>query len=57
MNRFVPAYLLARKRFPQRLSKYVGCGNDSEAIAYAAHVREVWRTIPGALDWLANGLP
>ncbi len=56
-NRFVPAYLLGRKRLPQRLPEYVGLGDASEAIEYAAHNREVWRATPGALDWLASGLP
>ncbi len=56
-NQFVPAYLLGRKRLPQRLPEYIGLGDDTEAIEYAAHNREVWRTTPGALDWLANGLP
>lgn len=56
-NRFVPAYLLGRKRLPQRLPEYVGLGDASEAIEYAAHNREVWRATPGALDWLTSGLP
>lgn len=56
-NQFVPAYLLGQKRLPPRLAEYVGFGDDSEAIDYAAHATEVWRATPGALDWLANGLP
>jgi tetratricopeptide (TPR) repeat protein len=55
-NQFVPAYLLGRKRLPQRLPEYVGFGDDSEAIEYAAHGTEAWRMTPGALDWLASTL-
>ena len=55
-NQFVSAYLLGRKRLPPRRPEYIGFGDDSEAIAYAAHATEVWRTTPGALEWLANAL-
>lgn len=56
-NRFVPPYLLGRKRLPSRLPDYIGFGDENEAVAYAAEAIEGWRKTPGALDWLSNHLP
>lgn len=53
-NRFVPAFLLGRKRLPQRLPAYVGMGDENEAIEYAAHGSAGWRRISGALNWLTS---
>jgi tetratricopeptide (TPR) repeat protein len=53
-NQFVPAYLLGRKRLPQRLPAFVGLGDENEAIEYAAHGIDGWRRISGALTWLTS---
>jgi hypothetical protein len=30
-----------------------GMGDDKEAVLYASENREVWRSTPGALEWLS----
>ena len=50
-NPHVPAYLTGALKVPRR-PDYIGFGDESEAIAYAAEFREAWRTTPGALSWL-----
>jgi hypothetical protein len=51
-NPHVPGYLLGRKRLPRQLPPYIGFGDESEAVSYAAEVRHLWKQEPGALDWL-----
>lgn len=53
LNPHVPAYLSGRKRLPARLPDYVGFGDTSEAIDYAAGARTYWESVPGALTWIA----
>lgn len=53
-NRFVPAYLLGRKRVPRRLPVKIGFGDESEAIECAVEQIAAWRAAPGALEWLAR---
>jgi len=55
-NRHVPAYLLGKKKLPKHRPELIGFGDDREAVAYAADAVPVWRTTPGALDWLASQL-
>jgi tetratricopeptide (TPR) repeat protein len=55
-NRFVPSYLLGRKRLPKRLPEYIGFGDENEAIAYAAEAIKVWQKTEGALQWLRRNL-
>ena len=55
-NRFVPPYLLGKKRLPRHLPEYVGIGDEPEAIAYAADALEIWQKTPGALNWLSMNL-
>jgi tetratricopeptide (TPR) repeat protein len=52
LNRHVPSYLSGRKRLPKRLPDYVGFGDDSEAVDYAAGAAALWASVPGALAWL-----
>lgn len=52
-NRFVPAYLLGRKRLPSQLPPYIGFGDENEAVEYAAGAMRAWRNTPGALEWLS----
>jgi tetratricopeptide (TPR) repeat protein len=55
-NRFVPSYLLEKKRLPKRLPEYIGFGDVNEAIAYAAEAMKVWQRTEGALEWLRRNL-
>lgn len=51
-NAHVPAYLSGRKRLPARLPDYVGFGDASEAVDYAASAKALWDAVPGAIAWL-----
>lgn len=53
-NKHVPAYLAGTRKLPRRLPDYIGFGDESEAIAYAAEHRQGWQTTPGALAWLTR---
>jgi tetratricopeptide (TPR) repeat protein len=52
LNPHVPAYLSGRKRLPARLPDYVGFGDASEAVDYAASAKALWASVPGARAWL-----
>ncbi len=51
-NPFVPAYLLGEKRLPRELPQFMGWGDESEAIVYAADASKNWKNSAGALEWL-----
>jgi tetratricopeptide (TPR) repeat protein len=51
-NPHVAAYLSGRKMLPKRLPDYVGFGDESEALDYAAGTAALWASVPGALAWL-----
>src|SRR5215210_186105 len=51
-NPFVPLYLLGQKSLPGVLPEYIGFGDESEAVTYAAESLNGWLRTPGALDWL-----
>jgi tetratricopeptide (TPR) repeat protein len=53
-NPHVPLYLLGKKKIPKRLPDYIGFGDESEALSYAADNIENWKATPGALDWMAS---
>jgi pentatricopeptide repeat protein len=55
-NKFVPSYLLRRKKLPRNLPDHYGFGDDSEAVVYAFGNRAAWQSTPGALEWLAAKL-
>jgi tetratricopeptide (TPR) repeat protein len=55
-NPFVPAYLMGKKRVPNRRVDYYGWGDESEAVYYASEHLNHWRRIPGAVDWLGAEL-
>jgi tetratricopeptide (TPR) repeat protein len=55
-NRFVPAYLLGKKKLPRQLPGYIGFGDENEAVSYAVEGIDDWRATPGALEWLAANL-
>jgi tetratricopeptide (TPR) repeat protein len=52
-NKFVPGYLLGRKKLPRTLPNYYGFGDDAEAVMYAHGNRAAWQATQGALEWLA----
>lgn len=54
LNPHVPAYLLGEERLPRRMSDYVGFGDESEAVSYAAEFMHFWLRQEGALDWLRD---
>jgi len=56
VNRFVPSYLLGKKKIPQELPEYIGWGDESEAFAYAAEAINLWQETEGALEWLTKSL-
>jgi hypothetical protein len=53
-NHYVISYLTGRKKLPKRLPDFMGFGDRSEAIAYAAEYGQGWLKIKGALDWLKS---
>jgi len=56
-NRFVPLYLLGKKKLPKYLPAYIGWGDESEASAYATDASQIWEKTEGALEWLRKNLP
>lgn len=54
----VPRYLLAKRiRKPKLDALGVRVGGDDQAWLYREEMRDVWRTTPGALDWLKGYRP
>lgn len=51
-NRFVPLYLLNKKKFPAYLPAYMGVGDDDEAVVYAGENAHIWMDTQGALMWM-----
>ncbi|MGH8401420.1 MAG: hypothetical protein ACRESU_09995 [Gammaproteobacteria bacterium] len=51
-NRFVPDYLLGRKRTPRTLPDYIGMGDENEAAAFVFEYALIWRKTPGTTEWL-----
>jgi len=52
-NKYVPSYLLNRKKMPRYLPDLYGFGDENEAVLYAYGNKAAWRSTPGALEWLA----
>mgnify|MGYP003116707857 CR=1 FL=1 len=51
-NKYVLDYMLGVKEMPKELPRYIGIGDDSEAVSYVDGSWGVWRKTAGALDWL-----
>ncbi len=51
-NRFVPRYLMGRKRMPRELPDYIGFGDEDEAVAFVFDYQRVWQETAGAVEWL-----
>lgn len=55
-NSHVPGYLTGTVRMPLLMPEMISPGEESEAIAYASDHLVIWRRLPGAMDWLKNGI-
>ncbi len=55
-NKFVPSYILGRKKMPPNLPDHYGFGDDAEAFIYAHGNKAAWQSTPEALEWLATKL-
>ncbi len=55
-NKFVPSYLLGRKKMPRNLPAHYGFGDDTEAVTFAYGNKAAWQSTPGALEWLSAKL-
>lgn len=53
-NRFIPPYLLGRKKLPRRLPGHYGYGDVNEAVLYAFGNQRAWQAMPGAMEWLGT---
>jgi tetratricopeptide (TPR) repeat protein len=53
-NRFVPDYLLGRKRTPRVMPEYIGLGDEDEAAAFVSEYALIWHKTPGAAEWLRS---
>jgi tetratricopeptide (TPR) repeat protein len=51
-NRFVPDYLLRRKKLPAQLPEYMGFGDKDEAVIYVVYNGHLWLEEEGAIEWL-----
>jgi tetratricopeptide (TPR) repeat protein len=51
-NPHVIDFLTGRKALPKQLPDYVGFGDETEAVDYAAGATALWASVPGALAWL-----
>ena len=53
-NAHIPPYLLGSHRMPAELPRYVGFGDENEAIEYVAFAIRAWSQTPGAIAWLRS---
>jgi tetratricopeptide (TPR) repeat protein len=51
-NSHIPTYLLGIRRMPSELPRYIGFGDENEAIEYVAFAIRAWSLTPGAIAWL-----
>lgn len=51
-NKHVIDYMLGVKELPEQQPRYVGRGDENEAVAYVNGSWKIWNDTPGALDWL-----
>jgi tetratricopeptide (TPR) repeat protein len=51
-NKFVPEFMLDQRPLPPDPPRYIGRGDESEAIEYTFSFRPGWRATPGAIAWL-----
>ncbi len=53
-NCYVPEYLTEQKPLPHLLPDCYRWGSPEEAVLFVANSLNVWKKIPGALDWLKS---
>jgi len=51
-NRFVPLYLLGKKKIPSHLPDFIGIGDENEAVAYINDSGLAWMNTQGAMMWM-----
>jgi tetratricopeptide (TPR) repeat protein len=51
-NRFVPPYLLGKKKLPRQMPALISPSGETEALDYAAEALIPWQRTEGALNWL-----
>jgi len=51
-NEFVIDYMIGIKKMPNEQPRYIGRGDENEAIAYVFGNWKIWNNTEGALDWL-----
>jgi hypothetical protein len=54
LNPHIPTYLTGSKKPPEQRPDYVGFGEETEAVDYAAGAGELWASVPGALACLQS---
>jgi tetratricopeptide (TPR) repeat protein len=55
-NPHVPAYLLGRQPLPRDLPRFIGIGDESEAVSYVHDADAAWNAATGAKAWVAASL-
>lgn len=55
-NRHVPEFLLGDRPMPSDLPRYIGLGDESEAIDYVTFAIRPWTQTPGAAAWLRKAV-
>ncbi len=53
-NKYVPQYLIGKKKLPKTLPAFYSWGDNDEAIFYAARAKKGWDATPGAIEWLSG---
>jgi tetratricopeptide (TPR) repeat protein len=53
-NKYIPVYLLGKKKLPRQLPDYVGFGDENEAVCYVSDNIGGWKATDGALEWLTT---
>lgn len=57
LNKFVPEYLLQKKKLPTRRPAHYSIGGKDEAILLAKDNMAAWLSSEGALQWLTQNCP
>jgi tetratricopeptide (TPR) repeat protein len=51
-NPFAPVYLSGKKSIPRNLPDSIIAGEEDEGYCYASRYLGIWKSVPGAIDWL-----
>ena len=52
MNKFVPPFLIKKKKMPAQLPPFYQPGNESEAVVYLKDGLNSWQSTEGAIEWV-----